>query len=103
MTANTLAEVALRMPWHLETLREPDRDPRPVYRACALGRDGRPSSSVAVEAEDDAEAVRLTRVLGAFYPVELWDQSRFLARFGPGDTVCWGEVDRIAAAAGPAH
>lgn len=46
----------------------------PAYRAYAVERDGRLSTFVEVEAEDDAAAIWLAQALAEFYPVELWRQ-----------------------------
>ena len=67
---------------------------RPDYRAHAVDRTGRLPAYVEVEAEDDAQAVALTRELAAFYPVELWHGTRCLGRFTPEDDAGSGPPPR---------
>ncbi|MCJ2143359.1 hypothetical protein [Methylobacterium sp. E-066] len=54
-----------------------------AYRAFKLDRAGRVSSAEIVPAEDDTQARRRARAMVRDAAVELWDRTRFLARYEP--------------------
>ncbi len=56
-----------------------------AYRLYDVGRTGREGRGRALRARTDTEAKALSLTLLGDHPIELWDRTRFIARYWPGN------------------
>lgn len=55
-----------------------------AYRLYDVGRTGREGAGRRLRARRDTEAKGLALMLLGDHPIELWDRTRFIARYWPG-------------------
>ncbi len=56
-----------------------------AYRLYDVGRSGREGAGRRLCARNDIEAKALALILLGDHPIELWDRTRFIARYWPGN------------------
>ncbi|QDI81677.1 hypothetical protein E8E01_15095 [Methylorubrum populi] len=56
-----------------------------AYRLYDVGRAGREGAGRGIRARSDTEAKALALMLLVDQPIELWDKTRFIARYWPGN------------------
>lgn len=56
-----------------------------AYRLYEVGRSGREGVGRTLRARNDIEAKALALMLLNDHPIELWDRTRFIARYWPGN------------------